>query len=202
MLDNNNGAGNCGCEPASNGPSTRTSFKSQFYAFNAQRHWFNNEVNAFNAVDGLVDRERFFVAHDQKLYGNVTDLTTNSNIAGMDNRAVVALASSSLQFDSKQSDNFPFDQVELVNPVRGLYGPLITKNFFTHLDNLSLSFEDRLKVTRTFALVGGVRLEHIRWTPATDVTARSCQRQLPFSRPGARHGPFSYTTWEAIPMTL
>ena len=42
------------------------------------------------------------VDHDQKLYGNVTDLTVNSNIAGMDNRLVTTLAASSLQFNVAQ----------------------------------------------------------------------------------------------------
>ena len=39
------------------------------------------------------------VDHDQKLYGNITDLTINSNIGGMDNRFVATVAASSLQFN-------------------------------------------------------------------------------------------------------
>ena len=66
--------------------------KSQIYGYGAKREWFNNEVEAFNAGSNLVDRERFFVAHDQKLIGNITDLTWNSNIAGMDNRLVTTVA--------------------------------------------------------------------------------------------------------------
>jgi outer membrane receptor protein involved in Fe transport len=55
----------------------------------------------------------------------------------------------------------PIVFVTLVNPDRGLYGPNQTKPFLTHLDDISLTFEDRLKVTPTFALVGGVRIEEI-----------------------------------------
>ena len=36
-----------------------------------------------------------------------------------------------------------------------------TKKFYTHLDNVSLSFEDRLKLTSNFALIGGIRVEDI-----------------------------------------
>ena len=48
--------------------------KTQFYAYEAHREWFNNEISAFNAGNGMVDRERFFVHHDQKQFGNMTDL--------------------------------------------------------------------------------------------------------------------------------
>ena len=58
--------------------------KDQFYGYDAQREWFNNEIIAFNAGNGLVDRERFFVGHDQKLFGNNTDLIWDNSVAGMD----------------------------------------------------------------------------------------------------------------------
>ena len=46
-----------------------------------------------------------------------------------------------------QDDRFHSDFVNLVNPDRGFYGPQQTKPFFTNVDNLSLTFEDRLKLT-------------------------------------------------------
>src|SRR5262249_36417549 len=52
--------------------------------------------------------------------------------------------------------------VNLVNPDRGFYSTQQTKIFLTHVNNLALSFEDRLKITPTFALVGGVRVEQIQ----------------------------------------
>src|SRR5207249_1974716 len=138
--------------------------KSQGYAYHANRHWFNNEINSFNDVGptvvgdvGQVFRERLSVDHHQRLYGNITDLAWNANIAGMDNRAVVTFAASSLQFDTVQDDFFTEDAVNLVNPDRGFYGTQQTKNFYTHLDDVAVSFEDRLKLTPTFAVIGGVR---------------------------------------------
>ncbi len=103
------------------------SLKSQMYGYGAKREWFNNELEAFNGASNLVDRERFFVAHDQKLIGNITDLTWNSNIAGMDNRLVATLAASGLDFVRPGAANFPHDQVSLVDPVRGTYGLLTTQ---------------------------------------------------------------------------
>ena len=49
-----------------------------------------------------------------------------------------------------------------MNPDRGLYGTQQTKNFFTHVDNVSLALEDRIKLTSNFALIGGIRFEDIR----------------------------------------
>jgi iron complex outermembrane receptor protein len=176
--------------------------KSQVYAYNAQRHWFNNEINAFDdSFSQQVYRERLSVDHDQKLFGSVTDLTVNSGIAGMDNRFVATVAASRLQFDVVQDDFFNNDLVDLVNPNRGLYGQQQTKTFFTHVDNLALSFEDRLKITPTFALIGGVRVEDIELTrTAFDVNGvlRSAAG-YPLSKSFMPvTGRFGYT-WEALP---
>jgi iron complex outermembrane receptor protein len=173
--------------------------KSQMYGYGAKREWFNNEVEAFNAVDDRVDRERFFVAHDQKLFGNITDLTWNSNIAGMDNRLVTTFAASNLDFVRPGAANFPYDQVSLVDPARGTYGLLTTQRQTAKIDNESLSVEDRLKITRTFALIGGLRIEHIGLDRNSTNVAGAERPGFPFSKSWTPvTGRFGYT-WEAIP---
>lgn len=173
--------------------------KSQVYGYGAQREWFNNEVSAFNAASGRVDRERFFVAHDQKLVGNVTDLIWNTRIAEWDNRLVTTFAASRLDFDRPGAANFPGDQVSLVDPARGMYGLLTTQRQTSHIDNVSLSFEDRLQLTRSFALVGGVRVESIA-LDRTSAFANGVQRPgFPFSKSWAPvTGRIGYT-WDALP---
>ena len=111
----------------------------------------------------------------------------------MENRATTTLAVSRLDFKPQQSTNFPFDQVTLVNPTRGFYGPNLFENLRTTVDNISLSFEDRLKITRNFALVGGVRVERIEFE-------RFAQRPgFPFSKAFEPvTGRIGYT-WEALP---
>ena len=122
MLDNHSGANELWLRSGFQWDITsNVQLKSQVYAYDAQRHWFNNEINSFNdsqPVRGTrqVYRERLSVDHDQKLYGNVTDLTVNSNIFGMDNRFVTTVAASSLQFNVVQDDVFNDDYVNLVNP--------------------------------------------------------------------------------------
>ncbi|WP_354036817.1 TonB-dependent receptor [Bradyrhizobium sp. S3.2.6] len=72
------------------------------------------------------------------------------------------MAPSSNQFNVWQDMLFFNDYVDLLNPARGLYGPRSDEKIYTHLDTGSLSFEDRLKLTSTFALIGGIRFENIK----------------------------------------
>jgi iron complex outermembrane receptor protein len=155
----------------------------QVYGCSAHR-WFNNEITSFDDSGANdVYRERLALDHAQRLYGTVTDLTINSNMGGMENRFVTTVAASSLQFNVSQDTLFGSDTVALVNPDRGLYGPRSDENIYTHLNNASLSFEDRLKVTSNFALIGGIRIEDIelsrtRFSPAGVLRS---DRGYPFS---------------------
>lgn len=173
--------------------------KSQAYAYGAERSWFNNEVEAFNTATNTVDRSRFYVAHSQRLVGNITDLTWDANIAGFDNRLVTTLSSSYLDFVRPGAANFPGDSVDLVDPNRGFYGLLTTKQQTARIDNEALSFEDRLKLTRTFALIGGLRVEHIGLDRnSTEVNGLE-NANFPFSKSWAPvTGRIGYT-WEAVP---
>lgn len=178
--------------------------KSQAYGYGAERTWFNNEVEAFNASSGLpnsnmVDRERFYVAHSQRLVGNITDLIWDANIAGFVNRLVTTLSSSYLDFVRPGAANFPDDSVSLVNPDRGYYGLLTTKQQTARIDNAALSFEDRLKLTRTFALVGGLRVEHIGLDRNSTDKTGLVNAGFPFSQSWVpTTGRIGYT-WEAVP---
>lgn len=172
---------------------------SKAYGYGAERTWFNNEVEAFNSGTNLVDRERFYVAHSQRLVGNITDLIWDINIVGFDNRLVTTLSSSYLDFVRPGAANFPGDSVSLVDPDRGYYGLLTTKQQTARIDNEALSFEDRLKLTRSFALVGGLRVEHIGLDRnSTDKTGLETAN-FPFSKSWVpTTGRIGYT-WEAIP---
>ncbi|MCP3398487.1 TonB-dependent receptor domain-containing protein [Bradyrhizobium sp. CCGB20] len=173
--------------------------KSQAYGYGAERTWFNNEVEAFNSGTNLVDRERFYVAHSQRLVGNITDLTWDTNIAGFDNRLVTTLSSSYLDFVRPGAANFPGDSVSLVDPARGYYGLLTTQQQIARIDNEALSFEDRLKLTRTFALIGGLRVEHIGLDRNSTDSAGLVKAGFPFATDWAPvTGRIGYT-WEAVP---
>ena len=209
VLNNNNGAHELWLRSGVQWDITsNVQFRSQVYSYAAQRHWFNSEVNSFNdsptpsaGAQGEIYRERLSVDHDQKLYGNITDLTVNSDIAGMDNRFVATVMASSLQFNAVQDDAFTNDSVSLVDPLRGLYGFQQTKPFFTHVDDVALAFEDRLKLTPTFALIGGIRFETIELSRIAfdvDGNLRSADG-YPFVKDFAPvTGRIGYT-WDAVP---
>lgn len=176
--------------------------KSQAYAYGAERSWFNNEIEAFT-TDPLhmntVDRSRFYVAHSQRLVGNITDLSWDANIAGFDNRLVTTLSSSYLDFVRPGAANFPEDFVSLVDPDRGFYGTLTTKQQTARIDNEALSLEDRLKLTRTFSLIGGLRVEHIGLDRNSTDASGLENANFPFSKSWAPlTGRIGYT-WEAVP---
>jgi iron complex outermembrane receptor protein len=173
--------------------------KSQFYGYDASRKWLDSEFYTFDPATNLVNRDRFFVGHDQKLVGNISDLIFDSTIAGMDNRLTTTLAASRLEFRPTQDTVFGGDSVSLVNPDRGTYGPLVTRNLYTQLDNISLSFEDRLKLTPTFALIGGIRVESIELLRDSFETDGTRRAGFPLSKAFTPvTGRIGYT-WEALP---
>jgi iron complex outermembrane receptor protein len=173
--------------------------KSQVYGYGADREWKNNEVSAFNAGNDLVDRERFYVAHDQKLVGNVTDLTWDTRVAGMANRLVTTVAASDLNFNRPGAANFPHDFVPLFGFDPGTYGLLTTQTQTANIDNESLAFEDRLKITQTFALIGGLRTERIALDRNSADVAGAEKAGFPFCKVWTPvTGRLGYT-WEAVP---
>ena len=109
----------------------------------------------------VVDRLPFFVSHNQHLVGNIADLTWDSSFLGMDNRFAAELAASHNKIVFSESSNSTSDTVNLVDPARGYYGPLVTLTRTSVLDTVSQSFEDRLKITPTVALIGGVRIDEL-----------------------------------------
>ena len=179
--------------------------KSQVYAFQSKRTWLDSETYAFHPDDGTpnankIDRDRFMVAHDQKVYGNVTDLVWNSQIFGMENRLAAQLAASSNDILFKEDfGGFPADFVSVVGPDRGFYGPftdLETRS--SHLNTVAGSLEDRLKLTPTFALIGGVRVEDLQLTRNALDDTGALLSNFPFTKTWT---PVSYRaayTWEPI----
>lgn len=138
-------------------PAEDVTIRALAYGYDASRTWRNNEVIAFNATTGLVDRERFYVHHDQQNLGLNTDLTWTHSLFGLENRLVVALEYYDMDFVRPGAANFPGDSVSLVNPTRGTYGLLTTTLQTASMQSLAINVEDRLELTPTFAVVGGLR---------------------------------------------
>jgi iron complex outermembrane recepter protein len=152
--------------------ANNVTLKNQSYYYQAKRSWLDSETYAFCGPDSApcssgaptgIDRDRFFVGHKQNLIGNNTDLTWDSYLYGMENRLAAQLQVSRNKLTFTQHfGGFPQDTVDVINPDRGFYGDLEPSIRNKQLDTLAVSVEDRLKLTPQFALIGGVRLEHIR----------------------------------------
>jgi len=156
--------------------ANNVTLKNQSYYYQAKRNWLDSETYSFcgpptisscsgnpPSITTGIDRDRFFVGHKQNLIGNNTDLTWDSYLYGMENRLAAQLQVSRNKITFTQhAGGFPEDTVDVINPNRGFYGVLEPDIRNKQLDTLAVSLEDRLKLTPQLALIGGVRLEHIR----------------------------------------
>ncbi len=150
-------------------PLNNVTVKDQYYYYQAHRHWVDSETYAYDdgAVfsAGSIDRDRFFVDHDQHVVGNNVDFLWDSRLFGMDNRLAAQLQVSGdwITFVEEGNPNdYPDDNVAVVDPIQGLYGPAFPDTRIKQLDDLAGAVEDRLKITPEFALIGGVRVDD--WT--------------------------------------
>jgi iron complex outermembrane receptor protein len=172
--------------------------RDQAYYYTAKREWKNAEVYQFGG--GVINRDRFYVAHDQSLYGNNAQLQWDTTLAGMDNRAVVALEVSRLDF-RRPGAGAPFggDTVAVVDPIRGAYGPLFLQRQTARIDTTAAIAEDRLKLTRTLALVGGVRHETIDLDRGSTDTTGADRAGFPFAKKWHPTTGRIGFTWESMP---
>ena len=170
-------------------PLNNVTIKNQVYNWRAKANWIDSETYAFD--DGAVfaantiDRDRFFVTHNQNLIGDNADLTWDSRLFGLDNRFAAQLQASKnwITFAEEGNPNdFPFDSVSVVNPTPGLYGAEFPDTRNSRLTDIAGSFEDRLKLTSAFALIGGVRVEEFKLDRSGSNFDGSIPAGLPFSQ--------------------
>lgn len=59
-------------------------------------------------------------------------------------------------------NDYPYDNVSVIDPAQGVYGPMFPDIRNKELDDVATALEDRLKITPEFALIGGIRVDD--WT--------------------------------------
>jgi iron complex outermembrane recepter protein len=166
-------------------PNNGLTIKDQVYYYQAQRHWIDSETYAFNLTTSMIDRDRFFVTHDQSVMGNILDLLWKSQPFGMDNRFAAQLLTSTNRTVFGQEGNpnaYPFDSVTVVDPIPGFYGSMFPNIRNSRLDTVAATFEDRLKLTPAFGLIGGVRFDDFTLTRDGVNFDGSIPNGLPFSQ--------------------
>ena len=114
-------------------PLNNITVKDQAYYYQAARHWFDSETYAFD--DGAVfapntiDRDRFFVTHNQHVVGNNLDFLWDTRLFGMDNRLAAQLQVSGNWITFTQEGNpndYPYDNVAVIDPVPGRLRPAVS----------------------------------------------------------------------------
>jgi iron complex outermembrane recepter protein len=180
-------------------PVDGVTLRDQVYMYQAHRSWLDSETYAFNTDTQLIDRDRFFVSHDQKVIGQIADLRLVSQILWMENRFSAQLSAQNDDiFFKEHFGGFPQDSVSVVDPMRGYYGDIELVTRASRLDTFAASFEDRLKITPWFALIGGVRLEEISLRRNSADVNGVVTPGFPFAKDWT---PVSYRaayTWEPI----
>lgn len=144
-------------------PSDTLTLSNTAYWFHADRQWANAENFIFNTTTGRIDRDRFFVFHNQDIIGNQFSATVSHSLLGMDNKFVLGMDYSHLDFI--RSRGFPDgDSVDLLNPDPGLFGPFAKRVSPTRWDQIALFGEDVLSFTPDLKLVTGFRTERLLLT--------------------------------------
>lgn len=163
------------------------------YYLYANRKWKNAETYTFNPTTNLIDRDRFFVFHDQHLWGDQLSAAVVKPIGGLANRFVVGLDYSKLDF--KRTRGFPDGEgiygsgpgVDPFNPTPGSFGELappgqVARVSPTKWDDTALFAEDALDVTSALKLVTGLRAETFKLDRQNYGTDGSFQSGSSFTR--------------------
>lgn len=131
------------------------------YYFDAERTWINSEVYAFNPATQRIDRDRFFVLHDQQLVGDQLTALHTGQILGHTTRTTLGVDFSHLDF--LRTRGFPDgDSVDVFAPVPGLFGPLDNRRQSpTKWDSTAVFFENVTDVAPATKLVLAGRYDHM-----------------------------------------
>jgi len=144
-------------------PNKNFSVRNSLYFLNANRKWQNAETYTFNSATSLIDRDRFFVSHDQNTVGNRIDFTFHNTIAGRPNQSLVGVDFSYVDF--KRRSRF-FGNVDSVDPFSSNGGTFTSPNqtFLnpTKITTVAVFFEDTLQVTQNLRLMAGLRHDQIK----------------------------------------
>jgi iron complex outermembrane recepter protein len=171
-------------------PLNNVTVKDQVYNWRAKANWIDSETYAFDnstsmSPTPMIAQDRFAVSHDQNLVGNNLDFTWDSRFFGMDNRFAAQLQVSKnwITFTEDLEGAFPDPtEVAVVNPVQQPYGAIDFDTRISRLTDIAASFEDRLKITSAFALIGGVRVEEYKLDRSGSNFDGSMPDNLPFSQ--------------------
>ncbi|WP_454726585.1 MULTISPECIES: TonB-dependent receptor [Cupriavidus] len=147
-------------------PNERVAVRNQFYYLTSQRHWRDAESYTYLPASGQVRRTDYLeILHDQEQIGDRADLKIDGQLFGMANTAMVGFDVNRINFT--HSNNSPYGGTSTVGAYQfdpGQFfsppGVVTSPRYRTHTTQAALFGEDRLKLTRQWSVIGGVRLDH------------------------------------------
>jgi iron complex outermembrane recepter protein len=144
-------------------PNESFSVRNSTYFLSANRKWQNAETYTFNSETSLIDRDRFFVSHDQDTVGNRIDFTFHNTLASRPNQTLVGVDFSYVDFKRRSRFFGNVDSVDPFSPNGGTFGdPDQTFLNPTKITTVAVFFEDTLKITQNLRLMAGLRHDHIK----------------------------------------
>ena len=111
-------------------PLNNVTIKDQVYYWRTKANWLDSETYAFDDgsvfTPNVIDRDRFFVDHNQQMIGNNVDFIWDLRLFGMDNRFAAQLQANRnwITFVEEGDPNdYPYDYVTVIDPAASIYGP-------------------------------------------------------------------------------
>ena len=141
-------------------PTDTIQIRNQGYYYWAGRDWQNAETYQFNVGTQLIDRDRFFVQHDQYILGDRLELQVNEPILDHKNRLVVGVDFSHLHLN-RPSFFSSGDSVDPLAIPSGSFGPIVSAEQRSTITTTAIFAENQFSVTDSLKLVGGMRFDHI-----------------------------------------
>ena len=141
-------------------PTGQWSLRNEFYYLDAEREWKNAETYAFNADTNQVDRDRFFVTHDQSIAGYRVDFQVDRPVGRFANRFLAGALVNALDF-VRPSFFRVADSVDPFNPVPGLFGAMTPAEQQAYIDTAAFYVEDYFPIRSNVKLAGSLRAERI-----------------------------------------
>ena len=158
-------------------PNDSLTLENFVYYFHAHRTWMDAETYTFTTVDlngnplpsPQINRDRFYVFHQQNLTGDEGSATYKGTLFGLPNTVVGGFDYSHLNF--LRTRGFPAnDLVDPFNPSPGLFGPLlepgdlVSRKSPTYWNDYAVFAEDVLSVGGALKLVTGARYDRLQLT--------------------------------------
>jgi iron complex outermembrane receptor protein len=171
-------------------PTSTIEIRNQAYYYWAERNWQNAETYQFNSGTQLIDRDRFFVQHDQYVAGDRLEAQMNERIFEHKNRFVIGVDFSHLHLNRPSF----FSGGDSVNPLAipsGSFGSIASAEQRTTITTAAFFIEEQLSLTEALKLVGGMRHDHI------DLDRKLFNAGGAFNTTASFERDFNPTTWRA-----